>query len=181
MKIYTRTGDQGETGLFSGRRVSKTDLRVEAYGTVDELNACLGLLRDHLTTGIGPVGTALREEILEQQRCLFSLGAMLADDRPDGNHRLPPSAGERLETYMDRMNEELPRMTHFILPGGSPVISFAHLARTVCRRAERRTVAVPDVDAAAIIYLNRLSDYLFVVARYLAHHLEVAEIKWSAE
>ena len=179
MKIYTRTGDQGETGLFSGRRVSKTDLRVEAYGTVDELNACLGLLRDHLSTGPGPTETALRQEILEQQRCLFSLGALLADDRPDGNHHLPPDADERLESYMDRMNEELPRMTHFILPGGAPVISFAHLARTVCRRAERRTVALPDADAGAIVYLNRLSDYLFVVARYLTHHLGVAEIKWS--
>ena len=181
MKIYTRTGDQGETGLFSGRRVSKTDLRVEAYGTVDELNACLGLLRDHLHPGAGPAGTALRDEILEQQRCLFSLGALLADDRPDSNHRLPAAASEHLEEYMDRMNEELPRMTHFILPGGLPAISFAHLARTVCRRAERRTVAVPGVDAAAIVYLNRLSDYLFVVGRYLALHLGVNEIKWTAE
>ena len=174
MKIYTRTGDAGDTGLFSGRRVSKTDLRVEAYGTVDELNACLGLLRDHLTEA------ELRQQLLEQQRTLFALGAALADDRPGEAYRVPDDAVAKLERYIDAMNEALPPMTHFILPGGAPAVSFAHLARTVCRRAERRTVAVPDVEPTVVVYLNRLSDYLFVAGRFVALRLGVAEIKWES-
>ena len=174
MKIYTRTGDAGDTGLYSGRRVSKTDLRVEAYGTVDELNACLGLLRDQLTEA------ELRQQLLEQQHTLFALGAALADDRPGEAYRVPEDAVAKLEGYIDAMNEALPPMTHFILPGGAPAVSFAHLARTVCRRAERRTVAVPDVELTVLVYLNRLSDYLFVTGRFVALHLGVAEIKWES-
>ena len=175
MKIYTRTGDAGDTGLFSGRRVSKADLRVEAYGTVDELNACLGLLRDHVTD------EDLRRQLLEQQRTLFALGAALADDRPGEAYRVPDDAVSKLEAYIDAMNEVLPAMTHFILPGGAPAVSFAHLARTVCRRAERRTVAVPDVEPTVVVYLNRLSDYLFVAGRYVTRALGVAEIKWESD
>ena len=173
MKIYTRTGDAGNTGLFSGRRVSKADLRVEAYGTVDELNACLGLLRDHV------IDEELRRQFLDQQRTLFALGAALADDRPGEAYRVPDDAVSKLETYIDAMNGVLAPMTHFILPGGTPAVSFAHLARTVCRRAERRTVAVPDVEPTVLVYLNRLSDYLFVAGRYLALRMNVPEIKWE--
>lgn len=179
MKIYTRSGDRGETGLFSGRRVSKADPRVEAYGTIDELNACLGLLRDHLSTPDEP-GTRVRAQLLAQQQQLFALGAALADDRPDQAYQVPENAAAELEKLMDEMDEDLPRMTHFILPGGSPAVSFAHLSRTVCRRAERRVVEVDGADAAVIVYLNRLSDYLFVLARYLAHHGGVEEIKWGS-
>lgn len=179
MKIYTRTGDRGETGLFSGRRVSKADPRVEAYGTIDELNACVGLLRDHLSVADEP-GTRVRAQLLEIQRQLFALGAALADDRPDQAYRVPESAAPDLEGHMDAMDTELPKMTHFVLPGGSPPVSFAHLARTVCRRAERRTVEVEGVDMAVVVYLNRLSDYLFVLARYLAHTGGVQEIKWES-
>ncbi len=179
MKIYTRTGDKGDTGLFSGRRVSKADKRVEAYGTVDELNACLGLLRDHIAP-TEAAGSRIRAQLLEQQRHLFALGAMLADDRPDSTYAVPEKAVPQLESYMDEMDESLPKMTHFVLPGGSLPVSFAHLCRTVCRRAERRTVQLGQVDAA-VIYLNRLSDYLFVLSRYLANQEGVEEIKWMPE
>ena len=179
MKIYTRTGDRGETGLFSGRRVSKADPRVEAYGTVDELKACLGLLRDHLTAS-DEATTRVRAQLLQQQQRLFALGAALADDRPEQAYELPASAATDLEQAMDEMNVDLPRMTHFILPGGSAAVSFAHLARTVCRRAERRTVEVADVAAEVLVYLNRLSDYLFVLSRHLGQLGGVEEIKWES-
>ncbi|MEL7159702.1 MAG: cob(I)yrinic acid a,c-diamide adenosyltransferase, partial [Bacteroidota bacterium] len=149
--------------------------RVEAYGTVDELNACLGLLRDHVTD------EALRAELLTQQQHLFALGAALADDRPGQAYQLPETATPALEAAMDRMDADLPKMTHFILPGGHPTISYAHLCRTVCRRAERRVVELAEevtLDASIVIFLNRLSDYLFVLSRHLARTLEVAEIKW---
>lgn len=175
MKIYTRTGDKGQTGLFSGKRVSKADPRVEAYGTVDEMNACLGLLRDHITTDSL---SDVKDELLEQQKILFSLGAALADDRPDRAYRIDADATTALEQAIDRMNGFLPPMTHFILPGGSPAVSYAHLARTICRRAERRCVEVNDVHPDVMVYLNRLSDYLFVLARYVGMRGEVAEIKW---
>ncbi len=176
MKIYTKTGDQGQTGLYSGRRLSKAHPRVEAYGTVDELNACVGLLRDHLTNH-----PPLREVLVEQQQLLFALGASLADDRPGERYEVPANAATDLEKYMDGMNEVLPKMTHFVLPGGAPAISYAHLCRTVCRRAERRVVELTEdteVDPSIIIYLNRLSDYFFVFSRYLAQLEDVEEIKW---
>lgn len=179
MKIYTRTGDAGQTGLFSGRRLSKADPRVEAYGTVDELNACIGLLRDHLTDA-SVADKELREELLVQQQQLFAIGAALADDREGKAYEVPANAATELEEHMDRMDEVLPKMTHFILPGGSPAVSFCHLARTVCRRAERRAVEVPGVDPAVVVYLNRLSDYLFVVSRYIGKLSGIAEIKWQS-
>ena len=175
MKIYTKTGDQGETGLYSGRRIPKFHHRVEAYGTVDELNSFLGLLRDHVADD------ALRTELLTQQQHLFALGAALADDRPGEAYRVPPTAASDLEAAMDRMDADLPKMTHFILPGGAPVLSHAHVCRTVCRRAERRVVqlaAEVEVDNSIVVYLNRLSDYFFVLSRHLAHTLEIGEIKW---
>ncbi len=176
MKIYTKTGDKGETGLYSGRRIPKHHPRVEAYGTVDELNAFTGLLKDHLTD------RAVVEELVEQQHHLFALGAALADDRPGGlAYELPASAATRLEGAMDRMNESLPAMTHFVLPGGSPAISYAHVCRTVCRRAERRVVELSEgtqVPTTVVVYLNRLSDYFFVLSRHLAAAAGVREIKW---
>ena len=180
MKIYTRTGDAGQTSLFSGRRLSKADPRVEAYGTVDELNACIGLLRDHIT-GTGKYRTRARAQLLAQQRNLFALGAALADDRPPQEaYRLPQGIAEELEGWMDEMNADLPRMTHFILPGGSPTISYTHLARTVCRRAERRVIEMDtEIPTGAVVYLNRLSDYLFVLARYLGKLNGVAEQRWE--
>lgn len=177
MKIYTRTGDTGQTGLYSGRRISKADARVEAYGTVDELNACLGLLRDQLAT-LTLQDNGISDQLLRQQHHLFALGAALADDRQGQAYRVPEDAATELEAYMDRMDAELPKMTHFILPGGSTAVSFAHLARTVCRRAERRTVEVEAAPAAAVVYLNRLSDYLFVLGRYIGLKEGVEEIKW---
>ncbi|MBC6996511.1 cob(I)yrinic acid a,c-diamide adenosyltransferase [Neolewinella lacunae] len=175
MKIYTKTGDRGETGLYSGTRVAKYHPRVETYGTIDELNACIGLLRDHVTD------QAVRAELLTQQQHLFALGAALADDRPGQAYQLPPDASSALENAMDAMDAHLPRMTHFILPGGAPVVSYAHLCRTVCRRAERRTVELAEaveLDSSLVIYLNRLSDYFFVLSRHLARLAGVEEIKW---
>ncbi|WP_273443931.1 cob(I)yrinic acid a,c-diamide adenosyltransferase [Neolewinella agarilytica] len=175
MKIYTKTGDKGQTGLYSGRRLSKAHPRVEAYGTVDELNSFVGLLRDTVND------EAIRAELLAQQHHLFALGAAMADDRPGEAYRLPDHAATDLETSIDRMNEELPKMTHFILPGGAPAVSHAHVCRTVCRRAERRTVELAgevELDDSIIIYLNRLSDWFFVLSRYLSLKMGVEEIRW---
>jgi len=175
MKIYTKTGDLGQTGLYSGRRLSKAHPRVEAYGTVDELNTFVGLLRDHVTDG------TIRAELLDQQNLLFALGAAMADDRPGEAYQLPENAATDLEASMDAMNDALPKMTHFILPGGAPVLSHAHLCRTVCRRAERRTVELAEtveMDASIIVYLNRLSDYFFVLCRHLARVMNIEEVKW---
>ncbi|MEM6771351.1 MAG: cob(I)yrinic acid a,c-diamide adenosyltransferase [Bacteroidota bacterium] len=175
MKIYTKTGDKGQTGLFSGKRLSKAHARVEAYGTVDELNSFLGLLRDHVTD------EDIRAQLLTQQQHLFALGAALADDRPGQAYEVPAQAAPDLETSMDAMNAALPKMTHFILPGGAPAISYAHVCRTVCRRAERRVVALADtveLDPSIVIYLNRLSDWFFVLSRYLGQVMGVEEVKW---
>lgn len=178
MNIYTKTGDAGQTGLFSGRRLSKAALRVEAYGTVDELNAHLGLLRDHVSEA------TLRDFLLAQQHRCFDLGAILADDRPDSPLAFPDAAVSELETAIDRMNEQLDPLRHFVLPGGHPTVSYAHLCRTVCRRAERRVVELseeqPAPPAVVIRYLNRLSDYFFVLGRYLARAKGVEEVKWEA-
>jgi len=175
MKIYTKTGDQGQTGLYSGKRLSKAHPRVEAYGTVDELNAFVGLLRDHLND------EALKAELLAQQHHLFALGAAMADDRPGHAYKIPEDAATNLETRMDTMNEVLPKMTHFILPGGAPVLSYAHLCRTVCRRAERRTVELAEtveMDPGIVVYLNRLSDYFFVLGRFIAKAEGIEEVRW---
>ncbi len=177
MKIYTKTGDEGQTGLFSGRRVSKADLRVEAYGTVDELNAVLGLLRDHLSES-----SQQRSFLLRQQHLLFDLGALLADDREDSTLFFATGAAEELEQAIDELQQTLPPLRHFILPGGHPQVSFAHLARTVCRRAERRVVALASettLPKEIIIYLNRLSDFFFVLSRYLSYENGLEELKWQ--
>ncbi len=186
MKIYTKTGDQGKTSLFGGTRVKKSNLRIDAYGTVDELNSHIGLIRDHLK------GTELIDDLIRIQSKLFTLGAMLAtpldkEKLKNGSDRLKIEKIEEgeiqfLEKKMDLMDKTLEPMTHFILPGGHPVVSFCHIARCVCRRAERITVELSDTETINIhilIYLNRLSDYLFVLARKLTKDNKVEEIPWK--
>ena len=181
MKIYTKTGDAGETSLFDNSRVSKNDPRVDAYGEVDEVNACLGAaiaaLEDH-SDDIAAVLTTVQKD-------LFAVGARLADPSSRIANRVTKAAVttqqiELLETTIDRLETELTPLRRFILPGGSPAGALLHLARTVCRRAERRVVGLgPDsVDAGVIIYLNRLSDLLFVMARAVNHRAGVAETEW---
>lgn len=178
-KIYTKTGDQGETSLFGGRRLPKSHLRIDAYGTVDELNSYLGLLRDTIQDD------SLRELLKDIQDRLFTIGSNLASD-PDKDMIVPDVQAadiEHLEHEIDRMNEALPELKNFILPGGHPNVSTCHIARCVCRRAERLVVALQQssrVEPLLIQYLNRLSDYLFVLARYLGHQLEVEEVVWKA-
>lgn len=179
MKIYTKTGDAGETSLFDNTRVSKADARVDAYGDVDETNACLGAAR---AAGLdADLGGAL-EQI---QKDLFALGARLADPSSRIAGRVTKAAivdadVERLEQAIDRLEAELPPLRRFILPGGSPGGSLLHLARTVCRRAERRVIALgPNaVEPILIVYLNRLSDLLFVMARAANHRARMPETEW---
>ena len=179
MKIYTKTGDEGETSLFDNTRVSKADPRVDAYGEVDELNACLGAARAAgLDTEIG--------QALEQiQKDLFALGARLADPSARIAERVVKAAVtsadvERLEKTIDTLEDELPPLRRFILPGGSSAGAHLHLARTVCRRAERRVIALGPaaVEPVVIIYLNRLSDLLFVMARAVNHRARMPETEW---
>ena len=178
MKIYTRTGDAGETSLFGGSRVSKADSRVDAYGDVDELNAWLGLVRAN------SLDADLTEPLVRIQQDLFALGAQLADPRDRIAERVrKASLGdadvERLEQLIDRLESELPPLRRFILAGGSPAGAALHVARTVCRRAERRMVALtPLPDAVLIRYVNRLSDLLFVIARVVNHRAGMPEIEW---
>jgi cob(I)alamin adenosyltransferase len=181
MRIYTKTGDAGETGLFDGTRVSKADPRVDAYGEVDELNAVLGLARASLAAPEAEIDRRL-DEI---QRELFTVGALLADPR----HRiaarvekaaLAPDVVARLEAAIDALEGDVPPLRRFILPGGSAAGALLHVARTVCRRAERRVVSLGEgaVDPVVIVYLNRLSDLLFVMARAVNHREGRAEIEW---
>jgi cob(I)alamin adenosyltransferase len=179
VKIYTKTGDAGETSLFDNSRVSKADARVDAYGEVDELNACLGAAR---AAGLDPEVAALLETV---QKALFAVGARLADPSSRIASRVTKAAVadvdvERLEQAIDHFELELPPLRRFILPGGSPAGAQLHLARTVCRRAERRVVALgPDaVEPAVVVYLNRLSDFLFVAARAVNHRAGIAEVEW---
>lgn len=179
MKIYTKTGDLGETALFGGRRVKKSHLRVDAYGTVDELNSYVGWLRDSVKE------PDLREMLAQIQHRLFTVGAHLASDpqkqlpTPD----LLPQDLEILENAMDTMDAGLPPLRNFILPGGHPAVSVCHVCRTVCRRAERLVVALHETDVVEPIvlqYLNRLSDYFFLLARQLAHDLGAEEVIWKS-
>ena len=178
-KIYTKTGDKGETGLFGGARIPKNDIRIEAYGTVDELNSFVGNLVDLCDTqDLLQYMTGIQDE-------LFVIGSHLARDprKPDlPLPSLPLEAIERLESGMDRMDEQLEPLKSFILPGGHPSVSAAHICRTVCRRAERRVIDLAQqqqVDPWIIQYLNRLSDYFFIIARYLAKHHGVADRPWN--
>ena len=179
MKIYTRTGDAGETGLFDGRRVSKADLRVDAYGEVDELNAAIGVV---LAGGVDPEMSAMLEAV---SRDLFALGGRLADPSRKVAERVEKMAigaadVARLEQWIDRLESELPPLRRFILPGGSPAGAALHLARTICRRAERRIVSLgtDEVPAELLAYVNRLSDFLFVAARAVNGRAGVPELEW---
>ena len=188
MKIYTKTGDKGKTSLFGGTRVPKYHLRIEAYGTVDELNSYIGLIRDQ------KIDAHATEILLKIQNELFTLGSMLATP-PDkeilksGKDRLnitkiTATSVELLENEIDQMNEFLPPMSHFILPGGHTTVSFCHITRCICRRAERITTLLNEestINPEILVYLNRLSDYLFVLARKLTIDNQAQEIPWIPE
>ncbi len=188
MKIYTKTGDKGTTALFGGTRVPKHHLRIESYGTLDELNSWMGLIRDQ------EIHNHYKSIITIIQEKLFTIGAILATDPEkmvlkNGKERLNIEKIsnldiELLEQEIDKMNEELSQMTHFILPGGHTTVSYCHIARTVCRRAERLASHLNEnepFEANALSFINRLSDYLFVLARKLSKDLQANEIKWIPE
>lgn len=179
MKIYTRTGDKGETGLRGNRRVRKDDPRVRAYGDVDELNCALGAALSHIP--LRQAFTLLRGELHCIQAELFHVGAVLAapPDHPDAQ-AFPADLAPRLEASIDRMTAQLPPLRRFILPGGSPAGAALHLARAVCRRAEREVVGLtPPVPESLLVYLNRLSDYLFTAARWVNARLARRETEWA--
>lgn len=177
MKIYTKTGDTGQTSLFGGKRLSKDDMRIEAYGTVDELNSFIGLLNASF------IEATQNYMLTEVQKRLFTIGANLASD-PEKKLLTPDIKAEdisALENAMDAMDQLLEPLKNFILPGGDVSVAYAHVCRTVCRRAERRIISLSlnsDVEALIITYINRLSDYFFVLARYIAHTKQVNEIPW---
>ena len=177
MKIYTKKGDEGQTSLFGGHRVPKHHLRIDAYGTVDELNSWIGFLRDQ------PEGRAYSKILVEIQDRLFTLGAELASDKENAKiPRLSEPDVTLLENSIDAMDATLPEMKNFVLPGGHPVISQAHIARCVCRRAERLVSLVAEsnpVDPLILKYLNRLSDYLFVLSRRIGADVKAEEIPWK--
>ena len=181
MKIYTKAGDQGKTSLIGGTRVPKSHIRIETYGTVDELNSFIGLLNDLV------VDAKINADLKEIQDRLFTVGSSLAcDPEKESALRIPDLKEEdilRLETAMDAMNEVLAPMKSFIIPGGHQAISTAHIARCVCRRAERWCVNMQEedlfVEVLVIKYLNRLSDYLFTLARYIGHLNGVADLPWK--
>jgi cob(I)alamin adenosyltransferase len=180
VKIYTKTGDEGITGLLGNRRVPKDDLRIEAYGTIDELNATLGLARAY---GLDPAADVLVGQLQDE---LFAVGSALADPDPNGKYHnaIRLEHATRLEALIDELETELAPLTSFILPGGSVAAAQIHLARTVCRRAERLVVRLArqsesSVPRALFIYLNRLSDLLFVLARVVNYRARVADIPWK--
>lgn len=179
MKIYTKTGDKGQTSLLGGSRVPKHHLRIESYGTLDELNSHIGLLRDQ---GLSDVMTS---ELLEIQDRLFTLGSLLASEPGKSKVKIPETKDEDiefLEKAIDRMNEELPEMRSFVLPGGHQAVSVCHIARCVCRRAERIIVHLSEeseVPDLAIQYMNRLSDYLFVLSRKISQDKGANESPWK--
>jgi cob(I)alamin adenosyltransferase len=180
MKIYTKTGDTGSTSLFGGKRVSKADLRIEAYGTIDELNAYVGLLRDQ------EVNKKREAILIEIQDRLFTIGSILAVEPGNTKVKVPALLADDisvLEKEIDTMDAQLPPMRSFVLPGGHPSVSVCHITRTVCRRAERLVIAldaVEKVDVLVIQYLNRLSDFLFMLSRKMAQETGATETPWTA-
>ena len=186
-KVYTRTGDQGMTRLVGGQQVPKDDVRIHAYGTTDELNAIVGLVRMELGRGAwqGADRDAFDAQLQQIQNDLFNLGSDLAtrsEDRWEGMRLLNSGDVERLEHEIDAMNESIPPLEEFILHGGGPASSFLHQARTVCRRAERLTITlagVEDINPLAVKYLNRLSDWAFVAGRWAAKAADEPEVLWD--
>lgn len=180
MKIYTKTGDKGTTSLFGGKRVPKHHIRIESYGTVDELNSYIGLIRDQ------KIDKNTFDVLIEIQDRLFTLGSMLATEPGNEKVKVPQLFEEDitlLENEIDKMNEVLPEMRSFVLPGGHPTVSYCHIARCVCRRAERLAVHLSEIEKVQEIvvkYLNRLSDYLFVLSRKLTQDNKANEIPWKA-
>ncbi|WP_113661365.1 cob(I)yrinic acid a,c-diamide adenosyltransferase [Pedobacter nanyangensis] len=178
MKIYTKTGDKGITSLIGGTRVAKHHIRIESYGTVDELNSYIGLI------GCQEIDPHHQSVLKEIQDRLFTVGASLAADPEKSKMKIPDLLEEDialLETEIDQMNEVLPELKHFILPGGNTTVSYCHIARCVCRRAERLTVALSEssfVDSKVTVYLNRLSDYLFILGRKLGYDAKAVENIW---
>jgi cob(I)alamin adenosyltransferase len=179
MKVYTKKGDKGTTQLIGGTRVPKNSLRIEAYGTIDELNAFIGLIRDQ------EINYVYVDQLLEIQDRLFTLGSLLAQDPKKQKMKLPELKEadiSNLEQWIDAMEEQLPAMTNFVLPGGHTTVSYTHVARCVCRRAERAITELTEgEEVAAIIlaYVNRLSDYLFVLSRKLSLDLGAKEQAWT--
>jgi cob(I)alamin adenosyltransferase len=178
MKIYTKKGDEGKTGLIGGTRVSKHALRIDSYGTVDELNSFIGVIRDY------DINETYKKQVIEIQDRLFTIGSSLASDPDKSKMKIPDlleSDVEVLEKWMDEMDAELPEMRFFVLPGGNHAVSFCHVARCVCRRAERLIVELDENDFVAplvLSYMNRLSDYLFVLSRKIALDLKTEEQPW---
>jgi cob(I)alamin adenosyltransferase len=178
MKIYTKTGDKGYTSLLSGEKVQKSHLRIEAVGTVDELNSYIGVLASY------PSNESHQDLLLDIQHTLFNMGALLAVESSI-SFALPTLKAEdvaKLETAIDLLTAQLPALRHFILPGGHPEVAYCHIARTVCRRAERNVVRLSEISVVpefCIQHLNRLSDYLFVLARMMCKNLGVEEVKWE--
>jgi cob(I)alamin adenosyltransferase len=179
MKIYTKTGDDGTTGLIGGVRVKKSDAQIEAYGTVDELNSHLGLLRDTF------LNSETQGQLTIIQNQLFVIGSHLATAEKGTKMALPElesNAINQLEQWMDDMDSKLKALQHFILPGGHPTSSYAQIARCVCRRAERRIVEMDELThrfTHEITYINRLSDYLFILARFILQEFGKEEVKWE--
>lgn len=178
-KVYTKTGDKGKTGLIGGTRVPKCHDRLEAYGTVDELNTYIGMIRSF------NIDAHLKEVLINIQNKLFVIGACLAtdEDKSDMKSKLPcnKADAEYLEKEIDKMETELPPLTNFVLPGGHQAVSFCHIARTVCRRAERRIIKLSEtvsVEEDLTKYVNRLSDFLFVLSRKVANDFNVDEVPW---
>lgn len=187
MKVYTKRGDKGETSLIGGTRISKYSLRIDTYGTVDELNSFVGLVRDYIKLEPSiELKTELIEQLITIQEHLFTIGSNLAVDPEKSRMKLPSvhlGDIEILEKKIDRLDAELEPMRKFILPGGHPIVSYCHVARTICRRAERLCTGLSmenEVDENIIKYLNRLSDYFFVLSRYVALEVNAEETPWEA-
>lgn len=181
-QVYTKTGDDGTTGLIGGTRIQKDDLRLEAYGTIDELNSNIGMIWSF------DVGEKVAKELQKVQSRLFVIGAYMATDEKVSDFKSKLKNGsddiELLENWMDQMEADLPKLSSFILPGGHPAVSACHISRTVCRRAERCAVRLSrscEMEGWILRYLNRLSDYLFVLSRYLTNNFQISEIPWRAE
>ena len=180
IKLYTKTGDRGQTSLLGGKKVAKNHLRIESYGNVDELNSFIGHLKDQLQEE-----KALQKQLHLIQETLFTMGSILATEEGFKGFELPQISGkdvQALEDWIDQFDEEVPPLKNFILPGGHPSVSAAHICRTVCRRTERSVIALSYEEKIApeiLQFLNRLSDYFFIFARVLSVRLKVSEVPWS--